>query len=160
FRLGRLVITETALLATLGTAGALFAAFWGELLLRRQLLPDVNWAATAGPLHWRILAFSMALGLGTGLGAGLMPAIQAATTDLASALNGGRSVSHTPRSLRQATFVGAQTAFSVVLLAGAGLFIRSLSTVRSLAVGFDVSQVLYASVDFDTRDSTRDAHLP
>lgn len=159
-RLMRLLLSESAILAMIAATVSLLSAYWGGALIRGWFLPDVAWASS--PLHWRVVALAGAAGIGAGLIAGLLPAIQAAKTDLADALKTGASDDHAGRSGLRATVVGVQSALSVVLLVGAGLFVRSLDRVHDLRIGFDQPQriVLGGAVQFDTRDSLRDARLP
>ncbi|MHB1298610.1 MAG: FtsX-like permease family protein [Gemmatimonadaceae bacterium] len=159
-RLMRLLLTESAVLAMLAATAALLAAYWGGILLRGWFLPEVEWAAS--PLHWRVVALAGATGIGGGLVAGLLPAIQAAKTDLADALKAGAADYRAGGSGLRAVVIGVQSALSVVLLVGAGLFVRSLDNVRELRIGFDQPQrsMLGGAVQFDTRDSVRDARLP
>ena len=156
-RLMRLLLTESVLLALLAGAAAVLAAYWGGALLRALLLPDVAWAASI--LHWRMLALALAGALVLGLVAGLLPAIQSAKTELTSALKAGAGDSHARRSRLRGALVVAQAALSVVLLVGAGLFVRSLDNVRDLRIGFDTQQIIIATTHFDTRDSVRDARF-
>jgi len=97
---------------------------------------------------WRILAFNMGISLITGLIFGLVPALQSTRPNLAPTLKdqvgsiaGGSSV-----GLRKA-LVAAQVALSLMLLIGAGLFIRSLANLRDLDPGFRTKNLLTFAVD-------------
>lgn len=159
-RLARLLLTESVLLALLATAAALVAASWGGSLLRALLLPDVKWADSASPLHWRVVALALVTGVGAGLVAGLLPAMQSVKTELTNALKAGASDGHARRSRLRSTLVVAQAALSVVLLVGAGLFVSSLSNVRDVRVGYDARQIVFGAIQHDVRDSVRDARQP
>ena len=159
-RLARLLLTESVLLALFATAGAVVAAHWGGALLRGLLLPDVRWADSATPTHWRMIALALVLGLGAGLVAGLLPAIQSVKTELTGALKAGAADGHARRSRIRSALVVTQAALSVVLLVGAGLFVSSLRNVRSLRTGYDARQIVFGSVQHDLRDSVRDARVP
>ena len=156
-RLLRLLLSESVLLSLAAAAGALAAARWGGTLLRRLLLPDVQWAAS--PLHWRVLAFSILVALAAGVLAGLVPALQSTAPDLTDALKAGAREGTLRRSRLRGALVAAQAALSVMLLVGAGLFLESLSNVRGLDIGYDASRLVFADVRFDSRDSARDARL-
>jgi len=148
-RLIRQLLTESALLALLGGALGLLFAYWGNDLLltlissgRRplllQLAPDA-----------RMLGFTAAVSLLASLLFGLAPALRATRVDLTPALKDsprmpGRGSSRF--KLSQALVV-AQVALSLVLLIGAGLFVRSLLKLQSLDVGFEQEKVLFLSVD-------------
>ncbi|MGH7574030.1 MAG: ADOP family duplicated permease [Longimicrobiales bacterium] len=159
-RLARLILTETVLLALLATAAGVLAAYWGGALLRGLLLPGVQWADSATPMHWRVIALALATGIGAGLVAGLLPAIQAVKTELTGALKAGAADGHARRSRVRSALVIAQAALSVVLLVGAGLLVSSLANVRALRTGFDTRRIVLGGVSFETPDSARDARLP
>jgi len=157
-RLARLILTESVLLATLAGTAAVVAALWGGLALRRLLLPDVHWAQS--PVDWRVLVIAIVATLAAGLTAGVVPAVQSGRMELSEALKpGGRGVA-TRRSRLRSFLVMAQVALSVVLLVGAVLFVRSLSNVRGLDLGFDARRLMFARVGFDTKDARRDSLMP
>src|SRR5690606_28556667 len=118
------VLTESLLMALLGGAAALLVARLGGGLLRATLLPQVEWQATG--LEWRVAMLVALLAVVAGAAAGSIPALQAIRPKLAGALKaGGRGVTGGRGRTRQILTV-VQTAVSVVLLIGAGLFVRSL----------------------------------
>jgi predicted permease len=157
-RLARLILTESVLLAAFAGVAAVLAAVWGGLALRRLLLPDVHWAQS--PVDWRVLVIAMGATLLAGLAAGIVPAVQSGSMELSEVLkSGGRGVA-TRRSRLRSFLVMAQVALSVVLLVGAVLFVRSLSNVRGLALGFDARRLMFAQVGFDTKDAQRDSLMP
>lgn len=157
-RLVRMLVTESVLLALAAGAAAVVAATWGGTLLRRLLMPEVHFADS--PLHWRVLAFALAAAIVAGGLAGLIPALQSASPDLTSALKTGSRDGVTHRSRLRSALVMCQAALSVVLLVGAVLFVRSLHNVKSHDVGYAVDRLAFASVQYDTRDSVRDAAMP
>jgi predicted permease len=140
---GRLLaqlLTESTLLALLGGVAGVLVAHWGGALLRSVLLPDLDWSS--GIFDQRVLLFAGAVALGAGLITGLAPIRQLASTDVASALrSGGRGASLRSSRLRRMLLV-VQGAVSVVLLVGAGLFVRSFRNVRALDLGFQPEHVL------------------
>jgi len=146
-RIIRQLVTETLVIALTGSVvGVLGAA----LLMRafRALLPGlpVPIAVTLS-LDWRVVAFSISLAVITGMLSGLVPAMQAARTDLVSSLKieSGGSTSR-PR-LRQA-FVVAQVAMSILLVVVAILFMRSLREAVNIDPGFDPRGADVVAVDF------------
>lgn len=159
WRLVRLLVTESVLLSLAAGGAALVAAWWGSALLRALLLPEVEWHGAT--LHWRVLIFALAAALLAGVAAGLVPALQAASPELAGALrDGARAGTGSRRRARLRSFlVGAQGALSVVLLVGAVLFVRSLRNVKAHDVGYSVDRLIFATATYDTRDSVRDAAL-
>jgi predicted permease len=137
--LGQTVV-EALLLALMGAGAALLAAQWGGQALRNVLLPDFAW--TAGAVGSRIVVFCLLLALVAGVVAAIMPAVATARGDAARILRGtsGGITSSTMRT--RALLTVAQAALSVVLLVGAGLFVRSLRNVQQLDLGFDPDGLL------------------
>jgi predicted permease len=157
-RLVRMLVTESVLLAMLATAAAVVAASWGGALLRQLLVPEVRFAQA--PLHWRVLAFALVAALVSGALAGLVPALQSASPDLIAALKAGSRDGGPHRSHLRSALVMCQAALSVVLMVGAVLFVRSLHNVKAHDVGYAVDRLAFASVQYDTKDSARDARVP
>jgi predicted permease len=85
--------------------------------------------------------------LGTGIVAGLLPAIQASRPDLASALKSGAREGGGQRATTRSALLVVQAALSVVLLVGAGLFVRSLLALNATRMGVDPHRVLTASMN-------------
>jgi predicted permease len=141
-RLIQLLLTESLLLAALGGAAGLAVAWITGRLLRSVLLSNVEW--TSSPVDGRVLAISAAIALGVGIVVGLVPALRSSKQELTPALKSGvREGGMRGARLRSALTV-AQAAMSIVLLAGAGLFMRSLSNVRSLDLGIQADRMIAA----------------
>jgi putative ABC transport system permease protein len=157
-RLMRLLMTESTLLAIAAGAAAILAAYWGGGALRRILLPDVHWPQS--PLDWRVLTAGVTTTLIAGLVAGLIPAFQSSSGTVTDALKAGAREGHARRSGLRSSLVMAQAALSVVLLVGAMLFVQSLKNVRGLDLGFDTNRLLFARVDFESKDAGRDSLVP
>ena len=140
-RLVHQLMIETSLIATLGGAVGLPLAQWGGGLLRRFLLPanEAGIVATDG----RTLGFTAILCLGLALLTGLAPALQSLRADVAGSLKAGMRDSGYRRSRVRTALLLLQGALSVVLLVGAGLFLRSLSNIRGLRLGYDVEPIVY-----------------
>jgi predicted permease len=137
-RLIRQLLTESVLLAAIGGALGLLVAYWS-----RGLLP---FGSTAS-LDWRVFAFVFALSVCTGLLFGLLPAFRATRVDLAGAMKAeGRSVASARGWLSRALLV-VQVALSLVLVAGAGLFLRTLQNLRHVEVGFNPGNLLMFRID-------------
>ena len=139
-RLLRLLLANSLLLALLGAAAGLLVAFVSGTLVRRVLLPDVDW--TSGAVNEHVLAFSVAVALVTGLVIGILPALRAGRTDVTTALKSGAREGGGNRSVVRTTLMAAQAALAMVLLVGAGLFVRSLERVRHLDLGLDADRVV------------------
>ena len=144
---GRLLaqlLSESTLLAIAGGAVGVLVAQWGGGVLRALLLPDVEWTSTV--LDLRVIAVTVVLALVAGLLTGLAPMRQLSRADVVSDLRtGGRGVSLRGSRMRRGLLV-LQGAISVVLLIGAGLFVRSFHNVRSLDLGFQPEHVIVAEV--------------
>jgi predicted permease len=141
---GRLLaqaLTESLLLALLGAVAALLVTRWSSDLIRSVLLPNIAWGETV--VSARVLGFVLVLTLLTALLTGLLPALQAHRADVQSTLrSGGRGLSSPTSRVRNLLTV-SQAALSVVLLIGAGLFVRSLQRVESLDLGVRTNDVLH-----------------
>jgi predicted permease len=148
-RLAALLITESAVLAVIAGTAALFVATWGAALIRHLLMPNVRWANS--PLDLRLALFTFAIALAAGALAGVLPFIRAGKLDLLSAMRGGARDGGAHRSRARGTLIVAQAALSVVLLAGAGLFVRSLSAVYKLDLGYDTNGMMTAIVSSGQR---------
>jgi predicted permease len=157
-RLARLVLTESVLLALMAGAAATLAASWGGLILRRILLPDIQW--TRSPIDWRVLVAAVIAAVAAGLLAGAVPALQSGATELVATLRAGVREWFVRRSRTRSFLVAAQTAFSLMLLVGAALFVRSLSNVRALDLGFDADRLLFGRIAFESDDKSRDSLVP
>jgi predicted permease len=141
-RVMRLVAVEGALLALVSGAASLLVARIVEPAVRRALFDDqAGWTFTL--LDWRLLAMAGGMVLATALCIGIIPAWQAGDHRLARLLRSGRH--STPASSRiRSSLTVLQAAFSVVLLVGAGLFLRSLAKVNALDLGVDAERVITA----------------
>ncbi len=144
-RLVRQLMTESLVLAALGGVAGLALAQWGAGTLRRWFLQGaLDVPVLSDP---RTLLFTgLTIGV-TALLTGLVPALHAARGDLADTLRtGGRDGTAQRSRLRPALLV-IQCGLSVVLLVGAGLFVKSLDHVRRYRLGYDADRVLYALVN-------------
>lgn len=143
-RLVRQLMTESLLLAALGGALGLMFAYWGRdvLVALRPLtatLPDLK-------LDLRVLGFTTAVTILTGILFGLAPALRATKVDLTSALKDGAGQTGYSRSRLSKGLVVAQVAMSLVLLIGAGLFVRTLHNLTRIDLGFNRENLLLFSV--------------
>ncbi len=139
---GRLLgelLTEAMVLAALGAAAALLVARLSARALHQVILPNV--AFTDNDLGTRLLVFTALATLVAGLLSGLLPALHASKPDVVESLKtGGQGMAFRRSRTRAALLIG-QAALSVVLLVGAGLFVRSLHQARTLDLGFDADRV-------------------
>jgi predicted permease len=147
-----MVLIETAVLAVAGALLGLVVAVAASAALRR-LAPDFPRIEELS-LDWRVLLYTLAAIVAVTLACGLAPAIRAARVGLSGALSDARRSQVSSRHSLQWLFVGIQVALSVVLLAGAGLLIRSFQELSRVDPGFDASRIMTfriggTFVDFD-----------
>ena len=141
-RVMRLIATEGALLALASGAASLLVARIMDPAVRRALFADeANW--TFAFHDWRLLGIGAAIVLATALFVGIVPAWQAGDHRLTHTLRGRQHVAPADSRLRSVLTV-LQAAFSVVLLVGAGLFLRSLANVKAVDLGVDADRVITA----------------
>jgi predicted permease len=146
WRLVRLLLLETTILTLLGGAAALAVAYWGAGLVRGVLLPDIGWVGS--PLGVRMLGVAAALTAAVGLLTGLAPALQAARTNLSPSLTGSVHAPPAPGRAR-GVLAALQAAFCVVLLVGAGLFVRSFLDVQRTDLGLEADRVLALRLEWE-----------
>lgn len=109
-------------------------------------MPDIVWDSST--LDWRVALFTGIVALLSGLVAGFVPAIQASRPRLAQALKSGGRDGSRHRSRLRTGLVMVQTALSVMLLAGAVLFVQSLRNVRALDIGFEADRLIFGRLEF------------
>ncbi|HKI01138.1 MAG TPA: ABC transporter permease [Thermoanaerobaculia bacterium] len=153
-RLVRQLLTEGALLGLLGGAAGLLIALWGRKLLWALRPPFFPETLDLG-MDARVLAFTFAVSLLTGVAFSLAPVFQSFRLDLAAALtrqgrNGGERGDGSGRMLRELLIAG-QVALAVVVLAGAGLFVRSLQAVEKIDPGFETEKLFVIPVDLGSQ---------
>ncbi len=141
----RMILAESLVLALAGGATALVLAAWTGAAARAYLIPDLP--ADAPVIDARVLLFTGVAVVLTALLTGLVPAIQSSRTDLTESLKGGGHGTTARGGRTRAALLVAQVALTLVLLVGAGLFVRSLRNVQHIDLGFDADHVLEASVD-------------
>jgi len=144
----RQIFSETALLSFLGGALGLALAFWGTRLLIYFVVAGAKSTALDASPDFRVLAFTFGVSLLTGLVFGIAPALRASRVDVVPSLSGAaRTASGSggkPSRMLPKVLVAAQVTFSLVLLAGAGLFVRTLQNLESQNFGFNRHNVLLA----------------
>jgi predicted permease len=140
-RIVRQLLTETCLVAALGGAGSLLIAVWalGALLkLNPRSLPvEVN-----ASLNWQVFIYAVFASLLTGVLCGCIPAWRLATSGLAQLAVGGRASTDSQRHWLRSAIVAGQVAMSIVVLAGAGLLVRSFRELLRSDPGFKPARVL------------------
>lgn len=146
-RLVRQLLVESLALAAVGAAGGVFMAYWGLRTLLAATaeqfpIPTLDTASLDGG----VLAFAVFLSLATVLIFGLAPALSASRPDLGNALKEGVRGTSVRHGRLRASLVVVEVAMAVVLLAGAGLLVRSFQHLVAVDPGFEPEQVLTLQV--------------
>ncbi len=137
-RLIRHVLTESMLLAAVGSVLGLFVASGSTQLLLSYISEDTARDLLSGgtvTLDWRVLLVTTTVTLGAGIFFGLAPALALSRLDVGSAL-GARATSGPRTALFRRTLTVAEVALAVVLLVGAGLLMRTFMNLASVDLGF------------------------
>ena len=145
----RQLILESLSLSFLGGLAGLALAFWADKALMGVYLPsDSGGLNISSAPDLRILLFTLAVTLLTGLIFGLVPALQTTKPNISGTLKdqAGAVVGGGHNGLRKGLVV-AQVTLSLLLLVGAGLFVRSLSNLRNLGPGFPTERLVGFNID-------------
>jgi putative ABC transport system permease protein len=148
-RILRQLLTESTLLALAGGCVGLLIALWATDLLMALQPSGMFQIEIDTSFDWTVLAFTFAISVFAGLLFGMAPAYQIIRSDQAVELKEqpAQSTRGVGRSRLQRSLVVAQVALSLVLLICAGLFLRSLSQMRSVDPGYDLRNGIVASVN-------------
>jgi predicted permease len=142
-RLLQQVLAETVLLSLIGGALGLIFAHYGMAFIVRFVGQQLPRSTDIGLDGW-VLAFTLGISLITGLLAGLLPVLRLTREDVNESLkqSAGRTTSDSGSSRTRNALVVAEVAFSLMLLIGAGLLIRSLWVLHEVNPGFDPDHVV------------------
>jgi predicted permease len=159
-RLIRQLLTESLLLAVLGgVLGVAFGAAASRLIVsivsdgRSSLHLDVG-------LDMRLLLFTLGVTVATALLFGTIPAFRATRLNVGDALKDGRNqAGGTTKGRFGKALIVSQVALSLVLLIGAGLFVRSLRNLLNVDTGFNREDVLRMTIDASSAGYKEDARL-
>jgi predicted permease len=158
-RLIRQLLTESAVLAVAGgVLGIVFAPAANRLLMnmvsdgRETLQLHVS-------LDLRLLLFALAVTLATAVSFGMAPAFRSTKSNLTDPLGDARSHAAPTRTPIARSLIISQVALSLVLLTGAGLFVRSLKNLMDADAGFDRENVIRLRVDPSSVGYKEDARL-
>jgi putative ABC transport system permease protein len=139
------LFTESLLLAIGGGIAGILVAQWSSFGLRTAFLPKT--ADVSVMRDGRTILFAGIAALLTGLLTGLAPILQASRANLTGDLKSGAREGSYQRSRLRVILLVMQGALSVMLLVGAGLFVRSLTNVRNIRLGYDVDPVLIVDLN-------------
>jgi len=146
------LLTESVLLAAAGGALGLLLAYLGDRLLTREMTHyhrfSVPNASVIG-IDWRVLVFSAGVTVATGILFGLAPALSASRTDLSDSLKEGSASSTTESGRRRLNngLVVSEVALALVLLAGAGLLVRTFLGLTQVDLGIDATNAVTMEID-------------
>ena len=146
-RLIRQLVMETVVVSTLGGLAGLMFAWWGvrvllDLMPKRAIPIDLHLTPDL-----RVAGFAFLASLITGILCGLAPALQSTRPDLVSSLKNETAAARQRRFDLRWGLVVVQVATSLLLLIGAGLFVRSLGNLKSLDPGFVRERILLVSIN-------------
>ena len=143
----RQLLAESLVLALLAGGCGLLLGMWGTELLVRMI--DIPVGVDSGP-DWRVTLFTFTIALFAGMAFGVTPALRAASQNVQTALRGDRHGQSASRPSRlQRSLVVGQLAVALVLLVGAGVFLRGLAAAWNSHVGFEYTDRV--AVSFDLR---------
>ncbi|HXL23374.1 MAG TPA: ABC transporter permease, partial [Candidatus Dormibacteraeota bacterium] len=153
------LLIETLSLSAIGAVLGLAFAFSADRALMAAYLPSDSGGlriSTAPDL--RILLFTLGVTIITGLTFGLVPALQTTKPDVGRTLKdqAGAVVGGTGQAALKKTLVVAQVALSLLLLIGAGLFLRTLNNLSSLGPGFPIERLIGFNIDPTLANYTSD----
>jgi predicted permease len=145
-RVIRQLLTESLLLSFIGGGAGVLFAVWGIRALTALFAGGNDHFTLHAELNWHVLGAAAALTLITGVLFGLAPALEATRVDVMPVLKETRSSQHRPSAFLRfglgRVLVVSQIAISLLLLVAAGLFVRTLSNLQSLEMGFNRENVL------------------
>ena len=153
-RVVRQLLTESVLLAALGGVVGLLLAYWGTDLLVALIASGREPISLSVTPDLRVLGFTAAVSVLTGILFGLSPALRGTRVDLTPALKESAGnmagASYGKRTLRLGlgkALVVAQVALSLLLLVGAGLFVRTLTNLENVNMGFNQRNLLLFGIN-------------
>ena len=153
-QLVRLLLAESLIVSVISGGVAVAFTFWCSSAIRGLLFGDVSW--TSSIVNYRLLIFSATAVVVVAICAGLLPALESTRSELTTALKAGAREGGGQRTRSRRTLIVAQVALTTLLLAGAGLFLRSLRNVSELHLGVDTDRVLYGSMYLSAFDKRPD----
>jgi predicted permease len=153
WRVARQLLAESALLSACGTVLGLVFARWAARALVAQLSLYGSRIALDVALDWRVLAFTGGVAVATTLLFGIVPALRGTRVDPGEAIKAqGRAIVGDSRFGIGSWLVVAQVALSLVLVVGAGLFVRTFAGLAGVHLGFETDSILV--VDANAKNSS------
>jgi predicted permease len=154
-RLSVALVTEGVLLALLAGSMSLLAARWSGDLLRATLLREYGWEGSI--VDARLMAYTLIASVIAGVLAGLVPVSVSMRMPLLESLRAGARDGGGRRSGLRSALIVLQGGLTVVLLVGAGLFVRSFAKAATLDLGYNAPSLIVATPDISgiAHDSTQ-----
>jgi predicted permease len=149
WRIIRQLLIESLMLSGLGGLLGWWIAKWGLISYQRAMSYKSSWLVLDYSMDQSVLAYLIAISIGTGILFGLAPALRLSRIDIHAGLkDGGRRSTGGGRAKHLSSLlVTAEMALAIVLLAGAGVMIRSFLIIHNANIGVDTGNVLIASVE-------------
>ena len=158
WRIARLLLIESLIVAVTGAALGLAFAKWSSALLVQQLSTWENTVSLDLALDWRVLGFTAALACLSAIVAGVAPVIGLRSLTPGGALKDeGRGIAGDHRFAVRSTLVVVQIAVSLVLVVAAGLFLRTFASLNRLPLGFEPAPLFIADLDLQAKGGPPEA---
>jgi predicted permease len=142
------MLTESLLLSTIGGAAGLLLAYGARNVIPRLLADPWGPPAFNATFDWGIFAFTAAVSILTGVVFGLAPAWQATRVNVSAGLKeAAQTTTHRRRGVGGKAIVVVQVALSMLLLIGAGLFVRTLVNLNGARLGFRPDDLLLFDIN-------------
>jgi putative ABC transport system permease protein len=159
-RIVRQLLTESVVLSLASAVIGLAIAYFGTRALVALVPAGMSVQSFADvTIDWRVLLFSSAIAIGTGIAFGIAPAYHALRADVQETLKeggrGGASATRSSARLRNGLVI-AEISLALVLLAGAGLMVRSFAAVQQVRLGFEPAHTLTARIILPRRKYSSD----
>lgn len=156
WQLLRQFLTESVMLSAAGGCVGLLLGFVLMRVLKQSLPPFFLPAEANIALDWRVLLFTSALILFTGVAFGMVPAFQAIRANPADSLReGGRSSTTGATGMKvRSVLIVSEISLAFILLAGAGLLIRSFYALQQVDAGFESTNVITMWLPIDSKQFT------
>ena len=152
-RIVRQLLTESVLLSIVAGAAGILLAIWflNAIVAAIPALPEGLRVAVDLRLDWRVVIYTITFSTITGILFGLAPALQSSKADVSTVLKDDSSLftGFYRKSRTRMALVVAQVAFSLLLLVGAGLVLRSLEKIRPTRLGFSTESMVVGIVRLD-----------
>jgi putative ABC transport system permease protein len=144
WRIIRQLLVESVLLSCLGGVGGWWIAKWGVRAYQLAMAQKASWLILDYTMDRTVLAYLIAISIGTGILFGIAPALRLSRLDINTALKDGtRSATTSGRARSLSTaLVAGEMALAIVLLAGAGVMIRSYLKIHTANMGVKTANLL------------------